>query len=100
MTHLDKSNPSLPARSILLRDHLPELDTLRGIAILLVVFFHLLWSHYGQSYSSLSSFGKFIVGVSRMGWLGVHLFFVLSGFLITGILCESKTHPYYYRTFY
>lgn len=64
--------------------HIPGLDGIRGIAILLVMFFHL-----------------HIPGFS-LGWAGVPLFFVLSGFLITGILLEEKTEKFsdYLRSFY
>jgi peptidoglycan/LPS O-acetylase OafA/YrhL len=57
-------NPSSPSR-------LPGLDTLRAIAIVAVMLFHLGWL-------LPKSFGP----VSRFGWMGVDLFFVLSGYLI------------------
>ena len=53
--------------------HIPALDGVRGIAIILVVVFH-AWR----------------TEVSALGWTGVDLFFVLSGFLITGVLADSR----------
>ena len=66
---------------------MPELDSLRGVAILLVVFYHgFFWSN---GLVELSGAAKLFVSLTRFGWLGVNLFFVLSGFLITGILIDS-----------
>lgn len=66
------------------RTYYPALDGLRGIAILLVLFFH--------------NFG--FIRQSFFGWLGVDLFFVLSGFLITDILLRSVQQPQFLRNFY
>ena len=63
--------------------HVPELDGIRGIAILLVLLYH---SHV-----------PFFI---NMGWSGVDLFFVLSGFLITSILLNTKKSPSYFSSFY
>ena len=60
------------------------MDGLRGIAILLVVFYH--------------NFG--FVKYFFFGWLGVDLFFVLSGFLITDILLNTVNKPGYFKNFY
>jgi peptidoglycan/LPS O-acetylase OafA/YrhL len=43
---------------------------------------------------------RLIVGVTKYGLLGVDLFFVLSGFLITGILYESANKQHFFRNFY
>ena len=77
---------------------MPELDTIRGVAILLVLFFHGFGFRYGLG--GLSGFGKLFVAATLSGWMGVNLFFVLSGFLITGILLDTKPKAGYYRTFY
>ena len=85
MPHTPDPNP---------QGRLPELDGLRGIAILLV------WTgHYfvvpGKGIT------KFLDGSwFRLGWTGVDLFFVLSGFLIGGILLNVRDSPRYFRTFY
>ncbi len=87
------------ATESLIRPVMPELDSLRGLAVLLVVFFHgfnhptIVWSH-------LSMPTRLFFTVCLGGWTGVYLFFVLSGFLITGILLDSKPKPQYYRRFY
>jgi len=76
---------------------MPELDSVRGIAILLVLFLHGMARPLN---ADLSRGGRFILAVSGYGGVGVNLFFVLSGFLITGILVNSRSNPDYYRRFY
>ena len=92
------TEPSATASQSLIRPFMPELDTLRGIAVSGVVLLH---AFYWQ-YSSLK-FGPWatrFLSATQPGWMGVNLFFVLSGFLITGILLDSKSKPYFYRRFY
>jgi peptidoglycan/LPS O-acetylase OafA/YrhL len=76
---------------------IPQLDGLRGVAILLVV-----GSHYLDD-ARHGAFGSLLYGfVSpfRLGWAGVDLFFVLSGFLIGGILLENCAATNYFSVFY
>jgi peptidoglycan/LPS O-acetylase OafA/YrhL len=77
---------------------MPELDVLRGLAILGVLFFHGFRADYGEL--PFSGARKMFVLAMQPGALGVNLFFVLSGFLITGILLDSRNRPDYYRRFY
>lgn len=86
-----------PSGSVL-RPRMPELDMLRGIACLMVLFFHGFGNHYDAN--RLPAPLKQFVGATAYGWVGVNLFFVLSGFLITGILLDSKLKPRYYANFY
>ena len=83
--------------SPMVRTYMPELDSARGIAILLVVFFHGVDRPLPPE---LSAFGRWLLDLSRYGWVGVNLFFVLSGFLITGILLDSRDRCDYFRRFY
>lgn len=77
--------------------HIPALDGVRGIAILLVLFAHLLHSNDAPTSSALINL---ILKLRNMGWVGVDIFFVLSGFLITGILFDSLSNRHYFRNFY
>src|SRR4051812_2394800 len=67
-----------------------ELDGLRGIAILLVMV-HRLWPRHGVGIAAQAA---------GMGWIGVDLFFVISGFLITGILLDTRGEADYFQNFY
>lgn len=69
----------------------PELDGLRAFAILPVLATH-FWS-YPPSTVVLNR-------VAATGWAGVDLFFVLSGYLITGVLLDSRRSAHYYRNFF
>ena len=73
---------------------LPGLDGVRGIAILLVMVFHL------AQMKPASRMDRFFYQMTHYGWSGVDLFFVLSGFLITGILIDAKGTENYFRNFY
>lgn len=78
-----------------LRGHLPVLDGVRGLAVTMVLVFHFV----GQMLVTNSA-ERAVVAVTKYGLLGVDLFFVLSGFLITGLLYEAQDKPYYFRNFY
>lgn len=71
-----------------------ELDGVRGIAALMVVFFHFSQSLNGSTH--LLSLQKYF----KIGQTGVSLFFVLSGFLITRILLNSNKKDKYFYNFY
>ena len=81
----------------IIRPHMPELDSLRGIAVLLVLFFHGIAPPVNPQWTQGE---RLLLAISGYGWVGVNLFFVLSGFLITGILIDSKNDPHYYSNFY
>lgn len=74
-----------------------ELDGLRGIAILLVLSFHYI---NNQLTNSISTTGRALAKATSFGWVGVDLFFVLSGFLIGSILIVNRGSENYFKTFY
>ncbi len=76
--------------------YLKPLDGLRGVAVAVVMI-----SHYGESsFHSPSAVGRAWAAACSRGGIGVDLFFVLSGFLITRILLRERGRPKYFRTFY
>jgi peptidoglycan/LPS O-acetylase OafA/YrhL len=91
--------PATPYHSPLLKREMPGLDALRGVAVLSVVLYHGL--HWWLPPSiSISPGARLLSLIASPGWLGVNLFFVLSGFLITGILLDTRTRPNYWKSFY
>jgi peptidoglycan/LPS O-acetylase OafA/YrhL len=66
------------------RDYYEAFDGLRGLAILMVILYH----------------GAGDIFFLKWGWLGVDLFFVLSGFLITEILLNTESKVNFFRNFY
>lgn len=76
--------------------HYPALDGLRGLAILLVVLFHCYYANGATPGSALA----YALVPFRTFNRGVDLFFVLSGFLIGGILADTRGTAGYYRSFY
>lgn len=88
--------PSATQREPLAATHFAALDGLRGCAVLAVVLLHATSSL--QHPATIA--GGAIKKLFSCGWIGVDLFFVLSGFLITGILVDAKGRPRYFRTFY
>ena len=81
----------------LLRPYMPELNSVRGIACLAVLFFHGFYWYIPAQAQGLEGFLR---DSTSQGFRGVNLFFVLSGLLITGILRDSKDRPDYFPRFY
>ena len=90
MQTVDRHSEPRPAAAPLVQGgrHVAALDGVRGVAILSVLFFHLPPPF------------AFLRPLSGYGWCGVDLFFVLSGYLITGILYSSTNKAQYFRNFY
>ena len=89
-----------PARAsasagLMQRGHVRALDGVRGLAILMVMLLHFV-----GGVPPAGRIEDVIMGVTNYGSYGVELFFVLSGFLITGILYDARHDPYYFRNFY
>lgn len=76
--------------------HVTTLDGVRGIAVILVMLLHYEVRRFRMGFPGAGAFHAFF----SFGWAGVDLFFVLSGFLITGILWDARSRPDYFRRFY
>ena len=76
---------------------IPELDGLRGVAIAMVLFFHYFFLTTPAVPGSPLAY---LLAAGRLAWSGVDLFFVLSGFLIGGILIDARHSHNYFSVFY
>jgi len=76
-------------------DRVPALDGIRGFAILIVTLYRFASHAFPESLV-----GSLVHRMTYLGTTGVDLFFVLSGFLITGVLLDSRSRPDYFRRFY
>src|SRR6266850_6228791 len=76
---------------------IPELDGLRGVAVLLIIFYHYFQQQIGAEPGTPLAFLK---AVGAFTWSGIDLFLVLSGFLIGGILFDTRTSDSYFKAFY
>jgi peptidoglycan/LPS O-acetylase OafA/YrhL len=92
------AKPHSPSSGIpaITKPHVPGLDGIRGTAILSVLCYHLLMANTVTG----SGFFDFLSSLRAACWIGVDLFFCLSGFLITGILHDSLSDKHYFRNFY
>jgi peptidoglycan/LPS O-acetylase OafA/YrhL len=74
---------------------IPSLDGLRAVASLMVLCYH-FGPHIVRDQSRFDVLHR----LPQLTWAGVDLFFVLSGFLISGILLDSRQSPRYFKVFY
>jgi len=77
--------------------HVPELDGVRGIAILPVMALHFIAAQIVVAQNGIERVAENVTGY---GMWGVDLFFVLSGYLITGLLADTRESPKYFSSFY
>lgn len=93
--HTAVSDPATIDAAPFKTGYLPALDGLRAIAILLVI------PHNTSVLNSTAAGLAYLVSLlSNVGWIGVQLFFALSGFLITGNLLDTRQAGNYYRMFF
>ena len=95
---MDSQTSSTPYAGILKADaaskHIPELDGIRGLAILVVTLYR-----FSREIPTDSTVGTLIHSGLALGERGVELFFVLSGFLITGVLLDARGTSHGFRYF-
>jgi peptidoglycan/LPS O-acetylase OafA/YrhL len=80
------------------RQRIAELDGIRGLAILMVLF----WHYFGDppKYLTPDTFVSYLMIATRLFWSGVDLFFILSGYLICGIILDNHSKQRFLTTFF
>lgn len=80
---------------------IPALDGIRGLAILMIMQYHFWGLSFGLAGYQITGVDVWAAKIRVLGWTSVDLFFVLSGFLITGILLDAKAvASRYFQNFY
>lgn len=103
LTSLDRRHPQA-SRVQPVRQHdgkssrVAELDGVRGCAIILILLWHYVWAQL--AFLEPRTGAAYIRVLTSLTWSGVDLFFVLSGFLIAGILMDNRDSSNYFRVFY
>jgi peptidoglycan/LPS O-acetylase OafA/YrhL len=87
-------------RNKISHQHILELDGFRAIAILWVLLLHFFYGWAPMPPNGFAWVPRILLEIVSHGWLGVDLFFILSGFLITGILIDARSKEHYFRNFY
>ena len=87
---LRSGGPAAPTRQV------PALDGIRGLAIIWVILHNATDEAFDPPHGLVRVLGLF----THTGWIGVQLFFALSGFLITAGLLETQGTAHYFRNFY
>src|SRR5208282_3338546 len=92
-------NPSLREAEVSFRlsGRIAELDGIRGLAIGMVLIYHYFLIRIDVPMRSAAAYA---LSTGRLAWSGVDLFFVLSGFLIGGILLDARDSSNYFQVFY
>src|SRR2546423_2896903 len=92
----EETRPAVPRPR---EQRIPELDGFRAIAVWAVVIHHAFYG-WNDTRQIAERFPRGLQFLIDHGWMGVDLFFVLSGFLITGILLDTRADRAYFKNFY
>jgi peptidoglycan/LPS O-acetylase OafA/YrhL len=84
---------------------IPQLDGIRGLAVSMVVLDHASYLYQNPPeqvllHGTAHGFTRALLSLTAQGWLGVELFFILSGYLITSILLKTRGANSYFTSFY
>lgn len=97
MTTAGTREEGIAKGTLTLSGRIPELDGIRGLAITSVLAYHYFFLAFRFRPGSLPAY---FLATGRLAWSGVDLFFVLSGFLIGGILLDARHSFNYFKVFY
>lgn len=86
----DRGHGREGAAPVYFRGYIQELDGLRAVGLCLVLLNHF----------TLTAFPRWLFQLGNLGWIAMDSFFVMSGFLIAGILLDSRDKPHFFGKYY